>query len=240
MAENWELVRVHCVVCHSPQQFLRQRGTEATWTGVIRWMQKSGGLWKLDEDTEKKIISYLAANYQPDPTKYRRAPIPATLMPENPYESETRREVEEKKKAGLIPKGTAEALNRGPEDGPAANGSIHSPGSCREPVCFRSVIEPGPDAKAPLVRPVLADTDQAIHVEPEGRRKHFPQLHLRRRGNGTVALPVKGKGTMASSLTQKSLGFMSSDRTQNAERRTQNAERRTQNAERRTQNFVRN
>ena len=108
IAENWELVRNHCVICHSPQQFLRQRGTESTWTDIIHWMQQSGGLWKLDPEIEKQIITYLATNYQPDPGNYRRAPIPATLLPPNPYESEIKREVEAKRKAGQLPKGPAE------------------------------------------------------------------------------------------------------------------------------------
>jgi hypothetical protein len=101
MADNWELVRVHCTVCHSPQQYLRQKGNESTWTDTIRWMQKSGGLWPLDADTESKIITYLASNYGPDES-FRRAPIPGTLLPVNPYATDARLEYEEKKKAGLI------------------------------------------------------------------------------------------------------------------------------------------
>jgi hypothetical protein len=104
MTGDWVLVRSHCIICHSPQQFLRQKGTLSTWTEIIRWMQKSGGLWKLDPAIEKQIVTYLAANYGPS-GDYRRAPIPATLMPENPYESEIKREVDAKRKAGLIPKG---------------------------------------------------------------------------------------------------------------------------------------
>lgn len=102
MAENWELVRVHCTVCHSPQQYLRQKGTASTWSDTIDWMQRSGGLWPLDPDTRGKIVAYLADNYGPD-AAFRRAPIPGNLMPANPYDSGTRAEVEEKKKAGLIP-----------------------------------------------------------------------------------------------------------------------------------------
>ncbi|MCB1237327.1 MAG: hypothetical protein KDM91_19845 [Verrucomicrobiae bacterium] len=102
MAENWELIRAHCVICHSSQQFLRQRGTRSTWTDILGWMQTSGGLWKLDAEIEGKIIDYLSENYGPD-AFYRRAPIPATLLPENPYESDARKEYEEKKQAGQIP-----------------------------------------------------------------------------------------------------------------------------------------
>lgn len=107
IAENWELVRTHCTVCHSPQQYLRQKGNESTWTDTIRWMQKSGGLWPLDPETERRIIAYLATHYGPDEA-FRRAPIPGTLMPVNPYATDARLEYEEKKKAGLIapPPGT--------------------------------------------------------------------------------------------------------------------------------------
>jgi hypothetical protein len=102
MTGDWELVRNNCIACHSAQQFLRQKGTSTTWTEIIRWMQKEGGLWPLDPETEKKILTYLTQNYGPSDA-YRRAPIPATLMPVNPYVSNIKKEVEEKQKAGLIP-----------------------------------------------------------------------------------------------------------------------------------------
>lgn len=103
MAPDWELVRNHCIICHSPQTFLRQRATEANWTSVLEWMQTQGGLWKLEPETEKKIIAYLASNYGPGPAdNYRRAPIPATLMPPNPYASAARTEAEAKKQEGLV------------------------------------------------------------------------------------------------------------------------------------------
>lgn len=102
MAPGWEAVRNNCIACHSPRQFLRQKGTITTWTEILRWMQKSGGLWPLEEETEETILRYLTDNYGPS-DEYRRAPIPATLMPPNPYRSEVREVYEEKKKAGLIP-----------------------------------------------------------------------------------------------------------------------------------------
>ena len=102
IAEGWELVRTHCNVCHSPQQYLMQKGTESTWTDTIRWMQQSGGLWPLDPATEKTIIAYLASNYGPDEA-FRRAPLPGNLLPPNPYLTDARAEFEEKKKAGLVP-----------------------------------------------------------------------------------------------------------------------------------------
>jgi len=102
MAGDWEIVRNHCIICHSPQTFLQQRGTESTWTDILAWMQARGGLWKLEPAIEKTIIGYLAANYGPG-DKFRRAPILLSLMPANPYATEARLEVEAKKKQGLIP-----------------------------------------------------------------------------------------------------------------------------------------
>ena len=103
IANDWELVRNHCVICHSSQTFLRQRATEANWTSVLEWMQKHGGLWKLDPEVEKKIVKYLAANYGPGPAgNYRRAPISATLMPPNPYATEARLEAEARQKQGIV------------------------------------------------------------------------------------------------------------------------------------------
>lgn len=102
MTGDWELVRNHCVICHSPKTFLQQRGTESTWADTLVWMQKHGGLWKLDPAVEKSIIAYLAGNYGPGAT-FRRAPIPLSLMPSNPYATDARLEVEANKKAGLVP-----------------------------------------------------------------------------------------------------------------------------------------
>lgn len=104
IAPGWELVRSHCVICHSPQTFLRQRATETNWKSVVEWMQTNGGLWKLEPAVEKEIVAYLATNYGlGDSQNYRRAPIPATLMPPNPYASAARLEAEAKQKQGLIP-----------------------------------------------------------------------------------------------------------------------------------------
>lgn len=105
IAPDWELVRNHCIICHSPQTFLRQRATEANWVSVLEWMQTNGGLWKLEPEVQKAIIKYLATHYGPgDSQTYRRAPIPATQMPPNPYSTDARIEAEARKREGLIPK----------------------------------------------------------------------------------------------------------------------------------------
>jgi hypothetical protein len=102
IAENWELVRNQCIICHSAQTFLQQRGTESTWAAVLKWMQTFGGLAKLDAEVEAKILGYLTTNYGPT-AAFRRAPIPATLMPVNPYATAARLEAEARRQQGLIP-----------------------------------------------------------------------------------------------------------------------------------------
>lgn len=97
MAPGWELVRNNCVTCHSAKQFLQQKGTRETWRSVIIWMQGRAGLWPLDDKTKEGILDYLEANHGPG-KEFRRAPIPAHLMPTNPYVSEARREAEERLK----------------------------------------------------------------------------------------------------------------------------------------------
>ena len=88
MVGDWELARAYCIACHSPQLFLRQKGTFKTWTEIIQWMQRDGGLAPLAKEIETKILAYLTENYGPSDS-HRRSPIPATLMPLNPYTSET-------------------------------------------------------------------------------------------------------------------------------------------------------
>lgn len=84
MAGDWELVRNNCVACHSPRLITQQRGTESQWLGIIRWMQATQNLWQFEPDTEARIVAYLARNYPPDAGR-RRAPIPRSMMPPNPY-----------------------------------------------------------------------------------------------------------------------------------------------------------
>jgi hypothetical protein len=84
MTGDWQLVRNNCVACHSAKLITQQRGTEAHWLSLIRWMQAKQNLWQFEPETEKKIIGYLAANYPPQADR-RRAAIPPDLMPPNPY-----------------------------------------------------------------------------------------------------------------------------------------------------------
>jgi hypothetical protein len=78
--EHWQLVKAHCTVCHSARQVTQQRGSRETWLSLIRWMQKTQGLWQFDAVTENSILDYLETNYAPV-ASYRRAPLPPELMP---------------------------------------------------------------------------------------------------------------------------------------------------------------
>jgi len=81
---DWELVRNNCIACHSAKLITQQRGTEAKWLAMIRWMQAKQNLWQFDRETEARILAYLAENYPPDEDR-RRAALPPELMPPNPY-----------------------------------------------------------------------------------------------------------------------------------------------------------
>jgi len=81
---DWELVRNNCIACHSPRLITQQRGSEAQWLGMIRWMQEKQNLWQFDAETEARIIRYLGENYPPQADR-RRAAIPPELMPPNPF-----------------------------------------------------------------------------------------------------------------------------------------------------------
>ena len=86
---DWELVRNNCIACHSTKLITQQQGSAAHWLSLIRWMQAKQNLWQFDQDTENRIIGYLAENYPPIADR-RRAPIPPDLMPPNPYSSDTK------------------------------------------------------------------------------------------------------------------------------------------------------
>ncbi len=80
MAPGWDVVKTNCTVCHSAKFITGQRGDRNTWESMIRWMQRTQGLWSLPDETEKVILDYLATNYPPGKA-LRRANLPASLMP---------------------------------------------------------------------------------------------------------------------------------------------------------------
>ena len=106
MAPGWEMVRNNCITCHSAKQFLQQRGTRTTWDHVITWMQERSGLWPLPPDVRETILDYLETNHGPGES-FRRPPIPAHLMPENPYVSPIRKDLEAKKTGETEPTSAA-------------------------------------------------------------------------------------------------------------------------------------
>ncbi|MCB0555582.1 MAG: hypothetical protein KDD02_18690 [Phaeodactylibacter sp.] len=64
VAEGFEVVRANCTVCHSGHLVAQNRATRDGWQEMIRWMQRTQGLWQLG-DKEAVILDYLAANYAP-------------------------------------------------------------------------------------------------------------------------------------------------------------------------------
>jgi cytochrome c5 len=82
VAPGWDTVKTNCTVCHSAQFITWQRGDRETWLSMIRWMQKTQGLWQLPPDTENTILDYLATNYPPGKAS-RRKNLPPAAMPAN-------------------------------------------------------------------------------------------------------------------------------------------------------------
>ncbi len=64
VAEGFEVVRANCTGCHSGKLIAQNRATRDGWQEMIRWMQRTQGLWQLGEN-EAAILDYLAANYAP-------------------------------------------------------------------------------------------------------------------------------------------------------------------------------
>ncbi|MCB9264230.1 MAG: hypothetical protein H6558_04295 [Lewinellaceae bacterium] len=64
VAEGFEVVRATCTGCHSGKLIAQNRATRDGWQEMIRWMQRTQGLWELGKN-EADILDYLAANYAP-------------------------------------------------------------------------------------------------------------------------------------------------------------------------------
>ncbi len=80
IAPGWETVKTNCTICHSASFITFQKGDRDTWMAIIRWMQKTQGLWEFPPDTENTILDYLATNYPPAEAS-RRPNLPASAMP---------------------------------------------------------------------------------------------------------------------------------------------------------------
>lgn len=87
VANGVENVKANCTVCHSAKFILLQRGDRQSWKDMIRWMQRTQGLWEFDAATEKSILDYLSTNYAPDDKIERRKALPLSSLPVNPYEA---------------------------------------------------------------------------------------------------------------------------------------------------------
>jgi len=74
-----EIVSQTCIPCHSLKLVTQNRADREGWLSMIRWMQEKQGLWQLGEN-EEKILDYLSTYYGPTKS-FRRAPLPAELMP---------------------------------------------------------------------------------------------------------------------------------------------------------------
>jgi hypothetical protein len=79
IAPGFELVSVHCTVCHSARLIIQNRADRAGWQAMIIWMQEKQGLWPLG-DQETVILDYLATNYGAK-TAGRRRPLAPELLP---------------------------------------------------------------------------------------------------------------------------------------------------------------
>jgi hypothetical protein len=85
IAPGFEEVKTNCTACHSAKFITLQKGDRETWLAMIRWMQKTQGLWEFDEPLEATILDYLSTNY-PAGEASRRPNLKHTLLPPNPYE----------------------------------------------------------------------------------------------------------------------------------------------------------
>ena len=86
MAPGWQTVKGNCTACHSAKFITGQRGDRKTWESMIRWMQKTQGLWEIPNKTENTILDYLAKNYPPSKVS-RRANLSPNLMPKTANEA---------------------------------------------------------------------------------------------------------------------------------------------------------
>lgn len=64
-AQGFDVVRGTCTACHSAKLVTQNRASREGWEQMIRWMQKTQGLWDLGTN-EPIILDYLAAHYAPE------------------------------------------------------------------------------------------------------------------------------------------------------------------------------
>ena len=81
IAPGWETVKANCTPCHSARVITYQRGDREAWASMIRWMQKTQGLWQFEETTQDTILTYLADSYPPGKPSRRRNLPPREMPP---------------------------------------------------------------------------------------------------------------------------------------------------------------
>jgi len=69
-AKGFDEVRGVCTACHSAKLVTQNRATREGWKDMIRWMQKTQGLWDLGTN-EPIILDYLAKHYAPQEIERR-------------------------------------------------------------------------------------------------------------------------------------------------------------------------
>lgn len=84
VAKGMDTVKANCTACHSAKFITLQKGDRDTWLAMIRWMQKTQGLWEFDAKTEDTILTYLEKNYPPGKAS-RRPNLKPNSLPPNPY-----------------------------------------------------------------------------------------------------------------------------------------------------------
>lgn len=80
--EGSQLVAAHCGACHSLRLVTQNRGDEAHWKKLIRWMQAEHNLWDLGS-AEEDILAYLATHFGVPDQVPRRAPLIVQWRSEN-------------------------------------------------------------------------------------------------------------------------------------------------------------
>ncbi len=81
---DWQLVRANCTECHSALLITQNSGSRGVWQIRIATMRNTHGMESLDAEVEERILDYLAEHYGQRQAS-RRPPLPAHLLPENPY-----------------------------------------------------------------------------------------------------------------------------------------------------------
>lgn len=84
--EGKDLVYGICSGCHSIQLVIQQGMTRKKWDETLEWMHEEQGMPRLDEETEEKVLDYLAEHYGVEERQRDMVPSPfgttRPLMPQ--------------------------------------------------------------------------------------------------------------------------------------------------------------